>query len=48
MYEIAWKEILKSGRLTVKRKAFDNENKMNAFIERLFNKDGFIEIIAYR
>lgn len=48
MFEIAWKEVLKSGRLTIKRKAFDSERKMNAFIERLYDKDGFIEIIAYK
>lgn len=48
MFEIAWKEFTKSGRIVIKSKSFDNEVKMNIFIERLFGKENFYEMIAYR
>lgn len=48
MFEIAWKEFTKSGRLTVKRKTFKTETAMERFIHKLFEKDGFYGIIATR
>lgn len=48
MFEIAWKEISKTERIVVKRKAFSTEAAMNRFVEKLFDKDNFLGIIAVR
>lgn len=48
MFEIAWKEIDRTDRLVVKRKAFKSEAAMNRFIEKLFDKDNFLGLIATR
>lgn len=47
MFEIAWKEVTKSDRIVVKRKAFKTEAAREKFIEKLFNKDNFLELIAF-
>lgn len=48
MYEIVWKEVNKTERIVVKRKAFKSEAARERFIEKLFDKDSFLEIIAMR
>lgn len=48
MFEIAWKEVTKTDRIVVKRKAFKTETARERFIEKLFDKDNFLELIAVR
>lgn len=48
MFEIAWKEVTKTDRIVVKRKAFKTEAARERFIEKLFDKDNFLELIAVR
>lgn len=48
MFEIAWKEVTKTDRIVVKRKAFKTEGAREKFIEKLFDKDNFLEILATR
>ena len=48
MFEIAWKEVTKTDRIVVKRKAFKTEAAREKFIEKLFDKDNFLELIAVR
>lgn len=48
MFEIAWKEVSKTDRIVVKRKAFKTEAARERFIEKLFDKDSFLEIMAIR
>lgn len=48
MFEIAWKEVTKTDRIVVKRKAFKTEEAREKFIEKLFDKDNFLEILATR
>lgn len=48
MYEVAWQEFNKSGRLTTKRKTFKTETAMNRFIEKVAEKDSFYQILATR
>lgn len=48
MFEIAWKEVTKTGRIVYKRKSFEREITMERFIDKLFQKDNFLEIIASR
>lgn len=47
-YEVCWQEINASGRIVTKRKAFRNERRFNRFVEKLFEKDGFLKILAFR
>ena len=47
MFEIAWKEVTKTDRIVVKRKAFKTEAAQERFIAKLFTKDNFLEIIAF-
>lgn len=48
MFEIAWKEVSKTDRIVVKRKAFKTEAARERFIGKLFDKDNFLEIFAIR
>ena len=48
MFEIAWKEVAKTGRIVYKRKSFTREIAMERFIDKLFQKDNFLEIVASR
>lgn len=48
MFEIAWKEVTKTDRIVVKRKGFKTEAARERFIEKLFDKDNFLEILAIR
>lgn len=48
MLEIVWKEVSKTDRIVVKRKAFKTETARERFIEKLFDKDNFLGIIAMR
>lgn len=45
---VAWQEFTKSGRLVTRSKSFSSERAMSRFIEKLFVKDGFYQIIAMR
>ena len=47
MFEIAWKEVAKTDRIVVKRKAFKTEAAMERFVEKLFDKDNFLGLIAF-
>ena len=48
MFEVAWQEFNKSGRLVVKRKCFKDERAMERFVQKLFQKDSFYQILATR
>lgn len=48
MYEVVWQEFNRSGALVTKRKAFDTEEKMQKYVERLVEKDNFYTIVATR
>lgn len=48
MFEVAWQEFNKSGRLVTKRKSFKTAEAMEKFIEKLFEKDNFYNILATR
>ena len=48
MMEVAWQEFSKSGRIVTKFKEFKTERAMARFIEKLFAKDNFYQIIATR
>lgn len=48
MFEIAWKEVSKTDRIVYKRKAFKTQLGLERFIDKLFEKDNFLEIIATR
>lgn len=47
-YEVCWQEFNASGRLVTKRKSFKTERAFNKFVEKLFKKDSFYKIFAYR
>ena len=46
MFEIAWREVTKTDRIVIKRKAFKTETARERFIGKLFAKDNFLGIIA--
>lgn len=46
MREVAWQEVNSRDQIVTKRKAFDTEEKMEKFIEKLDSKDNFICILA--
>ncbi len=48
MFEVAWKEFNRSDRIVVKRRAFKTEKARNSFIDKLFQKDNFFEIVGIR
>ena len=48
MYEIAWMEVNSKEHIVSKRKAFKTEAARERFIEKLFEKDSFLRIIAIR
>ena len=48
MFEVAWKEINGKYRIVCKRKAFKSASALEAFIDRLIEKDTFFEITGYR
>ena len=47
-YEVCWQEITAKGKIVTKRKAFKNERTFNRFVDKLFEKNGFLKVIAYR
>lgn len=47
-FEVAWQEINAKGRIVTKRKCFDSEAKLNRFVEKLFQKDNFVQVLGYR
>ena len=48
MFEVAWKEINSKYRIVCKRKAFKSASALEAFIDRLVEKDSFYEIVGLR
>ena len=48
MFEVAWQEFNKSGRLVVKRKSFKARWQMERYISKLFEKDSFYNLLATR
>ena len=44
MFEVAWKEFNKSGRIVCKRKSFATQKALEKFIEKLYNSDNLYEI----
>lgn len=48
MYEVAWQEISKSGKVLTKRKSFQTQKALEKFIEKLYDKDSFYGILATR
>ena len=47
-FEVCWQEINARGKIVTKRKSFKTEKAFNRFVEKLFEKDGFLQILAYR
>lgn len=47
MYEVAWQEFNKAGVLQTKRRCFKTEAAMEAFIEKLFGKDSFYQLLGF-
>ena len=48
MFEVAWMEFNKSDRLVSKRKSFNTEPARDRFIERLYEKANFYQVLAVR
>lgn len=48
MFEIAWMEFDKAGRLVTKRKTFKTAAAQERFVHKLYEKDGFYQILAVR
>ena len=47
MYEVAWQEINSKDAIVSKRKAFKTEAALEKFVEKLYEKDSFYQILAY-
>lgn len=47
MYEVAWQEFSKSGAIQSKRRSFKTEAAMEAFIQKLFEKDNFFQLLGF-
>jgi len=47
MFELAWQEITARGIIKTKRKSFRTMEARDRFIDRLHEKDGFWQILAY-
>ncbi len=48
MYEVAWMEIQKSGKIVTKRKGFKTTEAREKFVERLFEKGNLYHLIGFR
>lgn len=48
MSEVMWQEINKADKIVTKRKEFKTESAMQKFIEKLVEKDNFLQILATR
>ena len=48
MYEVMWQEITASDKIVTNRKGFGTKAALDKFVEKLFQKDGFLKILAYR
>lgn len=48
MFEIAWQEITAKGTFKTKRRAFITEAARARFIDKLQDRVGFWQILAYR
>lgn len=47
MYEIMWQEFNRKAEIVTKRKSFRTEAALDRFIEKLYDKDNFWQIIGY-
>lgn len=47
-YEVCWQEFDRNGRIVTKRKAFKSERAFNRFVDKLFAKENFFKVLAYR
>lgn len=48
MTEIVWQEIKKNGEIVTKQRTFKTEKAAEKFIEKLYDKDNFYNILATR
>lgn len=48
MFEVVWIEVDKSDRIVSKRKSFKTQLERDKFIDKLFDKDNFLNILATR
>ena len=48
MTEIVWQEIKKNGEIVTKQRTFKTEKAAEKFIEKLYYKDNFYNILATR
>ena len=48
MTEIVWQEIKKNGEIVTKQRTFKTEEAAEKFIEKLYDKDNFYNILATR
>lgn len=48
MFEVAWQEFDRKAEIVTKRKSFRTEAALNRFIEMLYDKDNFWQILGYR
>lgn len=48
MTEIVWQEIKKNGEIVTKQRTFKTEKSAEKFIEKLYDKDNFYNILATR
>lgn len=46
MYAIKWQEFDRNDRVTTKMKEFKTEEAMTKFIDKLFEKDSFYQVLA--
>ena len=48
MFEVAWQEFNRRAEIVTKRKTFITEAALDRFIEKLYDKDNFWQILGYR
>lgn len=48
MYEVAWQEFNRKDQIITKRKSFRTEAALDKFVEKLYGKDNFYQILGYR
>lgn len=48
MFEVAWQEFNRKAEIVTKRKSFRTKAARDKFIEKLYDKDNFWQILGYR
>lgn len=48
MKEVVWQEFNKNDRIVTKRKSFKTEEALQKFVEKLYEKENFYMMLAYK